>query len=139
MKAAMKSGDKERLGTIRLILSAIKQAEIDGRSILDDHQTIAILEKMAKQRRESIVQFQSAGRQDLVDKEQAELAVIQAYLPELLSESEIDRLILAVIQETGASDLRDMGRVMAQLKPILLGRADMGHVSARVKNLLNQG
>jgi uncharacterized protein YqeY len=133
MKDAMRSGDKPRLGTIRLILAAIKQKEVDERTELGDAEVTAVLDRMAKQRRESISQFEKAGRDDLVQQEAGELALIQEYLPEQLSESEIDALIDAAIADTGATTIRDMGKVMGQLKPKLQGRADMGAVSARIK------
>ncbi len=138
MKAALKAGDKARLGAIRLIMAAVKQREVDERTQLDDRQVLAVLDKMAKQRRESIAQYRAAGRDDLAEKEQAELEIIQSYLPEALSEAEIDALIAAAIRETGAAGIRDMGRVMARLKPQLQGRADMAQVSARVKAALGQ-
>ncbi len=138
MKAALKAGDKARLGAIRLIMAAVKQREVDERTQLDDQQVLAVLDKMAKQRRESIAQYRAAGRDDLAEKEQAELEIIQSYLPEALSEEAIDALIAAAIRETGASGVRDMGRVMARLKPQLQGRADMAQVSARVKAALTQ-
>lgn len=136
MKAAMRAGQKERLGAIRLILAAIKQQEIDGRTQLDDGGIIAVLDKMTKQRKESIEQFGKAGRTDLIDKEQAELDVIRDYLPQPLSEQEIDRLIADALQSTKAESVKDMGKVMAVLKPQLQGRADMGQVSARIKSRL---
>ncbi len=138
MKAALKAGDKARLSAIRLIMAAIKQREVDERVELDDQQVLAVLGKMAKQRRESIAQYQAAGRDDLAQKEQAELEIIQSYLPEALSDEEIEGLIAAAIRETGASGIRDMGKVMAHLKPQLQGRADMAQVSARVKAALSQ-
>ena len=133
MKAAMRSGAKDRLGTIRLILAAIKQREVDERIILDDAQLIAVLEKMAKQRRESITQFQSGGRPDLVAKENAELDVIAAYMPAQLSARDLDALIEAAITQTGAASIKDMGKVMAVIKSSAQGRADMGAVGARIK------
>ncbi len=136
MKAAMKSGDKTRLGTIRLILAAIKQREVDERIELDDAQTIAVLDKMAKQRRESIAQYQAAQREDLAQKEQAELEIILSYLPQALEESEIDALVQTAIDDSGAGALKDMGKVMALLKPKIQGRADMAQVSAKVKAIL---
>lgn len=139
MKAAMRSGEKERLGAIRLILAAIKQQEIDGQTQLDDSGVIAVLDKMTKQRKESIEQFGKAGRTDLVDKEQAELDVIRDYLPQPLSEQEIERLIEDAVQSTKAESVKDMGKVMALLKPQLQGRADMGQVSARIKSRLTAG
>lgn len=133
MKAAMRSGDKERLGTIRLILSAIKQREVDERITLDDAQVLSVLEKMGKQRRESITQFEAGHRSDLVAKENAELAVIRAYMPTPLSEAELDGLIGQAIAETGASSVKDMGRVMSVIKARAQGRADLGAVGARIK------
>ena len=137
MKAALRAGDKARLGTLRLILAALKQVEVDTRKPLDEAGVLAVLDKMAKQRRESIAQFKAAGRTDLRDKEQAELAVIQEYLPEPLDEAELAALIDAAIAEAGASTLRDMGKVMGILKPRLQGRADMAAVSAAVKSRLS--
>lgn len=137
MKAAMKAGEKDRLGVIRLIMAAIKQREVDERIQLDDAQVLAVLDKMVKQRRESITQFQSAGRDDLVAAEQAELGVIQEYLPQALSEEEVESLIKEALAESGASGVGDMGKVMAMLKPKMQGRADMSMVSLRVKSLLS--
>ena len=136
MKSAMRAGEKERLGTIRLILAAIKQVEVDTRQTPDDTAILAILDKMVKQRRESIAQYEKAGRDELAAKEQAEIDIIQTYLPEPLSDEEIDTLIEATLADTGASSLRDMGKVMGALKPRLQGRADMGAVSARIKQRL---
>jgi uncharacterized protein YqeY len=136
MKSAMKAGEKDRLGVIRLILAAIKQREVDERIQLDDEQVIAVLDKMVKQRRESIAQYQSGGRDDLAAVESAEIEVIQQYLPQALSEVEIDALIRDAMAETGAAGMAGMGKVMAVLKPKMQGRADMGLVSARVKSLL---
>jgi uncharacterized protein YqeY len=136
MKAAMRSGEKERLGVIRMITSAIKQREVDERISLDDTQVLSVLEKMIKQRRESVVQFASGGRADLVAKENAEIALLQGYLPAQLSEADIDALIAAAIAATGAASVKDMGKVMAVVKPQAQGRADMGAVSARVKQKL---
>ena len=133
MKAALRAKEKERLGAVRLILAAIKQREVDERITLDDTQVLAVLDKMAKQRRDSIAQFQAAGRQDLVDKEQFELDVIQTYMPQPLSEAEVAALIEAAIAETGASGMADMGKVMGLLKPKVQGRADMGAASKAVK------
>ena len=138
MKSAMRSGDKERLATIRLALAAIKQREVDERITLDDGQVIAVLEKMIKQRKESIVQFQSGGRADLVARETAEIAVLQAYLPAQMSEAEIDTLIAQAIAQAGATSVKDMGKVMAAVKSQAQGRADMGVVSARVRAKLGQ-
>lgn len=136
MKSAMKSGEKDRLGVIRLVMAAIKQREVDERIQLDDDQIVAVLDKMVKQRRESIAQYQSAGRADLAAVESAEIAVIQTYLPQALGEAEIDDLIRAAIAETGAGGIAGMGKVMAVLKPKTQGRADMSAVSIRVKALL---
>jgi len=136
MKVAMKSGDKPRLAVIRLIQSALKQKEVDERVVLTDADVLAILDKMAKQRRESIEQFKAAGRDDLEQQEAFELGVIQSYLPEPLSDAEIDALIAQAVQSTGASSVREMGAVMAQLRPQLQGRADMSLVSARIKSAL---
>lgn len=137
MKTALKSKDKDRLGTIRLILAAVKQREVDERIDLDDAAIITVLDRMAKQRRESISQFQNAGRTDLADKEEFELAVIQSYLPAALSDAELDQLIEAAMVESGASSIRDMGKVMALIKPKAQGRADMSALSARVKARLS--
>jgi uncharacterized protein YqeY len=136
MKSAMRAGEKERLAAIRLALAAIKQREIDERITLDDGQVLAVLEKMIKQRREAITQFASGGRADLVAKETAEITVLQGYLPEPLSEAQIDALIGEAIAATGAASIRDMGKVMAVVKPKAQGRADMGAVSARIKQRL---
>lgn len=133
MKTAMRGGDKRRLGVIRLILAAIKQREVDERIVLDDTQVTVVLDKMLKQRRESISQYEQAGRTDLVEQEQFEMEVVQAYLPQPLSPAEIDTLIGQAIAETGASGIKDMGKVMALLKPQLQGRADMSAVSAQIK------
>jgi uncharacterized protein len=137
MKTALKAADKERLGTIRLALAAIKQREVDERITLDDAQVLAVLDKMIKQRREAITQFQSGGRADLVAKETAEIAVLQGYLPAQMSEAEIDELISEAIAATGASSVKDMGKVMALVKPKAQGRADLGAVSARIKQKLS--
>jgi hypothetical protein len=137
MKGAMRAGEKERLGTIRLVLAAIKQREVDERITLDDSQVLAVLEKMIKQRKESITQFESGGRADLVAKEQAELAVLQVYLPAQMSEAEIDALIAAAVAATGASSIKDMGKVMGIVKAQAQGKADMGAVSARIKQKLS--
>ena len=137
MKSSMKSGDKSRLGVIRLMLSALKQVEVDERIELDDSRIIAVLDKMAKQRRESISQFDKAGRDDLSMIEQAELEIIQEYLPEALSEAEINELVEQSIASTGAASIKDMGKVMGMLKPQLQGRADMGQVSQLIKSRLS--
>ena len=136
MKAAMKSGDKARLGVIRLILAALKQVEVDERIELDDQRVTAILDKMVKQRRDSLEQYQKAGRGELADQERFEIEVIQEYLPEPLGEAEIEALIDEAIAATGASSMKEMGKVMGMLKPRLQGRADMGAVSARIKQKL---
>jgi uncharacterized protein YqeY len=133
MKDAMRAADKPRLATIRLMLAAIKQKEVDERKDLDDAEVTAVLDRMIKQRRESISQFEKADRTDLVDQENAELAVIQTYLPEPLSETELNALIDEAMSQTGAASIKDMGKVMALLKPRLQGRADMGAVSALIK------
>ncbi|MHB1403323.1 MAG: GatB/YqeY domain-containing protein [Thiobacillus sp.] len=133
MKTAMRAKETVRLGTIRLLLAAIKQKEIDERIELDDAAVSSIVEKLIKQRKDSISQFQAAGRDDLVAVEQAELAVLQAYLPEQLSAAEVEAAVAAAIAESGASSAKDMGKVMGLLKPRLAGRADMGQVSALIK------
>jgi len=137
MKAAMRSADKERLSAIRLVLAAIKQREVDERITLDDTQVLAVLEKMIKQRRESIAQFESGGRSDLVAKESAELALLQSYLPAQLSDAEVDALIGEAIRSTGAASIKDMGKVMGVVKAKAQGRTDMGALSARVKARLS--
>jgi uncharacterized protein YqeY len=137
MKTAMKAGARERLATIRLALAAIKQREVDERIALDDAQVLAVLDKMIKQRRESITQFQTGGRADLVAKETAEIAVLQGYLPAQLSEAEIDEAIAQAIAATGAVSVKDMGKVMALVKPKAQGRADLGAISARIKQKLS--
>jgi uncharacterized protein YqeY len=133
MKAAMKAGEKERLGVIRLILAAIKQIEVDQRIVLTDEQTLAVLDKMLKQRRDSISQYTAAGRTDLADVESAEVLIIQEYMPQALTDAEIDALVGQAIAETGAEGVAGIGKVMAVLKPQMQGRADMAQVSARVK------
>lgn len=136
MKAAMKSGEKARLGVIRLILSAIKQIEVDERIVLDDQRTLAVLDKMVKQRRESIRQYGDAGRNDLVAVEEAEILVIQDFLPRALSETEIDQMIAAAITQSNAASVKDMGKVMGLLKADMQGRADMSVVGAKIKAAL---
>jgi len=136
MKAAMRASDKERLSTIRMAQAAIKQREVDERIVLDDAQVIAVLEKMVKQRRESVVQFEQGGRTDLADKEKAEIALLQSYLPAQLSAAEIDAIIGEAIAATGAVSVKDMGKVMGLVKAKAAGRADMGAVSARIKAAL---
>lgn len=133
MKTAMRAGDKHRLGVIRLMLAAVKQREVDERIELDDVQVLATLEKMLKQRRDSVSQFDAAGREDLSAIERAEMGVIETYLPTKLDEAEIDALVAAAIAGTGASSLRDMGKVVAAVKEKAAGRADMAAVSAKVK------
>ena len=133
MKSAMKAGEKDRLKAVRLILAAIKQIEVDKRMELDDAAVLSVLDKMVKQRRDSVEQFQKGGRDDLVNIELAEIAVIETYLPEQLSNEELDTLIDEVISATGAESIRDMGKVMGQIKSKAAGRADMGAVSAKVK------
>jgi uncharacterized protein YqeY len=137
MKAAMRSGDKDRLGTIRLIMAGIKQREVDERISLDDAQVVSVLEKMGKQRRESITQFQAGGRADLVAKENAELAIISSYMPAQLSDGELDALINEAIAQSGAASIKDMGKVMAIIKSRAQGRADMGAVGTRIKARLS--
>ena len=136
MKSAMRASDKERLSTIRMVQAAIKQREVDERIALDDAQVLAVLEKMVKQRRESISAFEQGGRADLADKEKAEIQILAAYLPEQLTEAEVDALIQAAIAETGAASMKDMGKVMGAVKAKAAGRADMGAVSARIKAAL---
>ena len=136
MKEAMKAGAKERLAVIRLILAAVKQKEVDERIILDDAQLLAVLEKMLKQRRESVTQFLQGNRKDLADKEEAEIKVIQAYMPAQLSEAELDAMVASAVAESGAASVKDMGKVMGILKPKVAGKADMGAVSAKIKTKL---
>jgi uncharacterized protein len=136
MKTALRAGDKARLGAIRLMLAAIKQREIDTRQALDDTQVLGILDKMVKQRRDSIAQYQAARREDLVSAEQFELEVISDYLPAALSEAEVEQLIDAALEATSARSAQDMGKVMGHWKPQLQGRADMALVSTRVKTRL---
>jgi uncharacterized protein YqeY len=136
MKTAMRAAQKERLGTVRMILAGIKQREVDERVSLDDSQVLSVIDKMVKQRKESIAQFETGGRADLVAKEKAEIALLQEYLPTQLSPAEIETLISAAIAKTGAASIKDMGKVMGALKSELAGRADMGAVSARIKQKL---
>jgi uncharacterized protein len=136
MKACMKAGDKARLGVIRLILAAIKQVEVDERIQLDNDRVILVLDKMLKQRRESIRQFADAGRDDLVAIEESETLVIQDFLPQALSEEEIDAMVSAAVTESGAESVKDMGKVMGLLKAQMQGRADMSIVSAKIKAAL---
>ncbi|MBS0383671.1 MAG: GatB/YqeY domain-containing protein [Proteobacteria bacterium] len=133
MKAAMKGGDKPRLGTIRLILAALKQREVDERITLTDADVLQVLEKMLKQRRDSITQYEAAKREDLAQQERYEVGVIEAYLPAQVSDAELDALIAQCIADLGAASPRDMGKVMALLKERAAGRADMGALSQRVK------
>jgi uncharacterized protein YqeY len=133
MKTAMRGGDKHRLGVVRLVLAAIKQREVDERIELDDTQTLAVLEKMLKQRKDSVSQYEAANRQDLADVERAEMTVIEAYLPAKLDESELDALIAEAIAATGATSPRDMGKVVAAVKEKAAGRADMAVVSGKIK------
>ena len=136
MKAAMKGGDKERLGVIRLVNAAIKQREVDERITLDDTQVLGVLEKMLKQRKDSIEQFRNGGRDDLAAQEEFEAGVIQSYLPAQLSEAEVDAIVAKAIADAGASSAKDMGKVVALVKPQVAGRADMGKISALVKQKL---
>jgi len=133
MKTAMRSGDKERLGHIRMLQAAIKQREVDERIVLDDAQVVAAVEKMVKQRREAIAQFEAGGRADLVAKENAEIATLATYLPAQLSDAEIDALIAEAIAQTGAASVKDMGKVMGVVKGKAAGRVDMGVVGGRIK------
>lgn len=137
VKAAMKARDRERLGVLRLVQAAIKQREVDGRAELGDADVLGVLEKMAKQRRESAEQYVKGGRQDLADQEHFELGVIQSYLPEPLGEAELDALIGQAIAETGAIGPRDMGALMTALRPRVQGRADMAELSRKVKQRLS--
>ncbi|MCG8016296.1 MAG: GatB/YqeY domain-containing protein [Candidatus Thiodiazotropha sp. 'RUGA'] len=136
VKTAMKAKDKARLGTLRLITAAIKQREVDERAELDDSQVLAILDKMIKQRRDSVEQYESADRQELADQEKSEIAIIEEYLPAGLSDEEVASMIESAIQEVGAAGMQDMGKVMGKLKPQMQGRADMGKVSGLVKQKL---
>ncbi|MBU3708506.1 MAG: GatB/YqeY domain-containing protein [Burkholderiaceae bacterium] len=136
MKAAMRAKESEKLATIRLINAAIKQREVDERIELGDDQVLSVIEKMIKQRKDSITQFEAGGRQDLADKEKAEISVLAAYMPAQMSEAEVQAAVLAAIQQTAAGGPQDMGKVMAVLKPTLAGRADMTAVSGMVKAAL---
>ena len=133
MKTAMRSGEKDRLAVIRLLLAAIKQIEVDERIVLDDAKVTSVLEKMIKQRKESIVAFEKGARADLVAKETAEIAILQPYLPAQMSEAELDALIAEAIASTGAASIKDMGKVMGVVKAKAAGKADMGAVGARIK------
>ncbi|HUV23371.1 MAG TPA: GatB/YqeY domain-containing protein [Gammaproteobacteria bacterium] len=137
MKSSMKSGDKQRLGVVRLMLAAIKQIEVDERIELDDTRMLAVFDKMVKQRRESISHYSTAGRDDLLAIEQGEIDIIQEYLPEALSDAEINDLVEQSIASTGAASIKDMGKLMSLLKPQLQGRADMGKVSQLIKSRLS--
>ena len=137
MKDAMRAKQKERLGTIRLALSAIKQVEVDTRETLDDAAVLAILDKLVKQRRDSIKQYEDAGRQELADIEKAEIEILQEFLPKPLTDEEIEALIEDAVSKTGAESMKDMGKVMGMLKPQLQGRADMGAVSGKIKARLS--
>ena len=136
MKATMKTKDKPRLAVIRLILAAVKQREVDERIQLDDQQVLVVLDKMVKQRQESVRQYQSAGRADLATAEQAEIAVIQTYLPAALTPSQVNTLIQQALSETNATSMRNMGQVMALIKPRVQGRADMAEISQTVRKHL---
>ena len=136
MKNAMRAREAEKLGALRLLLAAMKQREVDERITLDDAAVVSVIEKMMKQRRDSIEQYEKAQRQDLADKEKYEMSVLQAYLPQGLSQSEIDAIVADAIASSGAKSAADMGKVMAIVKPKVAGRADMGKVSALVKSKL---
>lgn len=133
MKNAMRAGEKERLGHIRMLQAAIKQREVDERITLDDAQVLSVVEKMVKQRREAIAQFETGGRADLVAKENAEIATLQAYLPAQLTDAEIDALVAEAIAQTGAASIKDMGKVMGVIKGKAAGKVDMGVVGGRIK------
>ena len=137
MKSALKAGDKQRLGTLRLIHAAVQQREVDERVLLTDQQVLETLDKMVKQRRESIVQYEQGSRDDLAEQDRCEIGVFQHYLPEPLSDAVSDALVDGAIAETGAAGIRDMGKVMAIVKPAVQGRADVGAVSAKVKTRLS--
>ena len=137
MKTAMKSGDKDRHGVIRLILAAIKQREVDERIVLDDTQVLAVVEKMIKQRRDSITQFRAAAREDLASKEEYEVGVIQGYMPAALGEAEVDAIIAKAIADSGATSAKDMGKVIGLVRPQVAGRADMGAISQTIKAKLS--
>jgi len=139
IKTAMKAREQDKLGALRLMLAAVKQREVDERITLDDAGVIAVVEKMIKQRKDSIAQYEKAARQDLADKEKYEIGVIESYLPQQLSQGEIDAIVAEAIQSTGAKSAADMGKVMAVVKPKLAGRADMGKVSGMVKAKLTGG
>jgi uncharacterized protein YqeY len=134
---AMKAGEKQRLAVIRLMTSSMKQIEVDERIELDDARIIVILDKMVKQRRESIAQFKKAERDDLIKQETLEIDIIQEFLPQALSEEEVDEIVSQAISQTSASSIKDMGKVMGLVRPQIIGRADMGKVSGRIKSLLS--
>ena len=138
MKDAMRAKDKGRLGTVRLALSEVKKIEVDERIDPDDTRIIAVLEKMIKQRRESIKQYEAGSRQDLADIESAEIEVLQEFMPKALSEAEVNAIIAQAMQDTGASSIADMGKVMAAVRPAVIGRADMGAISQQIKQQLSQ-
>lgn len=138
MKDAMRAKDKARLGTVRLALSEIKKIEVDERIDPDDTRIIAVLEKMIKQRRESIKQYEAGDRQDLADIESAEIEVLQEFMPKPLSDAEVNAIIAKAMQDTGASNVSDMGKVMAAVRPAVIGRADMGAISQQIKQQLSQ-
>ena len=133
VKTAMRAKEEARLGTLRMLTAAIKQREVDGRIQLDDAQVVAVIEKLLKQSRESIEQFEKGGRKDLADKERSEMAVWQVYMPQQLSDAEIDKFVAEAIATTSASSIKDMGKVMGILKTQLQGRADMGQVGSKIK------
>lgn len=137
IKTAMKAKDKQRLGTLRLVSAAIKQREVDDRADLDDDGMLAVLEKMVKQRKESIAQYKEAGRDDLLATEEAELVIIREYMPEAMPAAEVESLIKKAIDEVGASSMKDMGKVMGKVKGQLQGRADMSEVSSQIKAMLS--
>jgi uncharacterized protein len=137
MKSAMRAGEKDKLANIRMVMAAIKQREVDERIELDDAQVLSVIDKMVKQRRESITQFAAGGRADLVAKEEAELRLLSAYLPAPLTDAELDALIAEAVTATGAASIKDMGKVMAAIKAKAAGRADMGAVGARIKARLS--
>ncbi len=138
MKAAMKARESERLATIRLLMAAMKQKEVDERIELDDAAIITVIDKMLKQRRDSVTQYEAAGRQDLADKEKFEMDVLTGYLPEPLTDAELDAMIADAIAATGAASMQDMGKVMGVVRPLMAGRADMAAVSTRIKAALNR-
>ena len=139
MKAALRAKDSTRLSAIRLLLAAIQQREVDERITLGDAEVVSVIEKMLKQRRDSIQQFEAAGRQDLADNEKFEVTVLQAYMPKALSEAEVEAAVMEAVGASGAKGMQDMGKVMTLLKPKLAGRADMAKVSALVKSKLGTG